>query len=124
MSPKDVIHIKRKAMTQPQLNRRGFIGAFLGAAVIDPERLLFVPGRKMISIPAPRMFTPKEIEDHFAILNKMLDRWSAEFYHKTYIQHCIDSYQVMGTGLASLSYEPRGTTFDDLIKRAYVQVGA
>lgn len=35
------------------IGRRGFIGALLGAAVLDPERLLWVPGKKMISIPAP-----------------------------------------------------------------------
>lgn len=40
------------------MNRRGFL-SFLGAAVagatLDPERLLFVPGRKLISIPAPSL---------------------------------------------------------------------
>ncbi len=35
------------------MNRRGFLGAFLAAAVLDPERLLYVPGKKLISIPAP-----------------------------------------------------------------------
>ncbi len=34
-------------------SRRGFIGALLGAAVLDPERLLWVPGKRMISIPKP-----------------------------------------------------------------------
>jgi hypothetical protein len=36
--------------------RRGFLGALFGAAsaaVLDPERLLWVPGAKTISIPAP-----------------------------------------------------------------------
>lgn len=38
------------------MNRRGFIGSLLGATsalVLDPERLLWVPGAKTISIPAP-----------------------------------------------------------------------
>ncbi len=34
------------------MTRRGFLGALLGTAVSpDPERLLWVPGRKLISIP-------------------------------------------------------------------------
>lgn len=39
------------------MNRRGFLGAItaaLGGAVLDPERALWVPGAKLISIPAPR----------------------------------------------------------------------
>lgn len=38
------------------MNRRGFLTALLSSAAavaIDPERLLWVPGRKLISIPAP-----------------------------------------------------------------------
>ncbi len=34
--------------------RRGFLSLF-AAAAIDPERLLWVPGKKLISIPAPRL---------------------------------------------------------------------
>jgi len=33
------------------VNRRAFLSAFLGAAVLDPEILLWVPGKKLISIP-------------------------------------------------------------------------
>lgn len=33
------------------MNRRGFIGSLLATAVIDPEKLLWVPGKKHISIP-------------------------------------------------------------------------
>ena len=35
------------------MNRRGFLGALLGAFVADPEELLWVPGKKLISIPPP-----------------------------------------------------------------------
>lgn len=38
------------------MNRRGFFGALAAiaaAATLDPERLLWVPGKKLISIPAP-----------------------------------------------------------------------
>jgi hypothetical protein len=44
------------------LSRRGLIGLLAGAAgamVLDPEKLLWVPGRKLISIPlAARRFKP------------------------------------------------------------------
>jgi len=36
------------------MNRRGFIGALLGAATLDPERALWVPGKRLISIPRPQ----------------------------------------------------------------------
>ena len=34
------------------MNRRGLLGALMGGLMLDPERLLWVPGRKLISIPA------------------------------------------------------------------------
>jgi hypothetical protein len=37
------------------LSRRGFLGALLGTAVLDPKRLLWIPGKKLISIPRPRV---------------------------------------------------------------------
>ena len=46
------------------MNRRGFLGLLTGAGVaaFDPERLLWVPGRKLISIPAaPRLVTDSEV---------------------------------------------------------------
>ena len=36
------------------MNRREFIASLLAAAAVDPERLLWVPGRKKIFIPPPR----------------------------------------------------------------------
>ncbi len=35
------------------MTRRNLLGALLGAATLDPERLLWVPGAKVISIPKP-----------------------------------------------------------------------
>jgi hypothetical protein len=35
------------------VNRRGFLAALAGAFVADPERALWVPGQKLISIPSP-----------------------------------------------------------------------
>ena len=37
------------------MNRRGFLGSILGAFALDPERLLYRPGAKLISIPQPRV---------------------------------------------------------------------
>lgn len=37
------------------MNRRNFLASLLATAVLDPERLLWVPGAKTISIPAPRV---------------------------------------------------------------------
>ena len=34
------------------MNRRGFLASLIAGAVLDPERLLWVPGAKLISIPA------------------------------------------------------------------------
>ncbi len=46
------------------LNRRGFL-SFLGAAVasatLDPERLLWVPGAKVYSLPSVRVATNAEM---------------------------------------------------------------
>jgi hypothetical protein len=39
------------------MTRRGLIGALLVAATMDPERLLWVPGQRVISIPKPVVHT-------------------------------------------------------------------
>lgn len=43
------------------MNRRGFFGTLFGGAAamaLDPERLLWVPGKKLISIPAQSKYVP------------------------------------------------------------------
>ncbi len=37
-----------------RLSRRGLLGMLAGAMVMDPEKLLWVPGKKLISIPKPK----------------------------------------------------------------------
>jgi hypothetical protein len=37
------------------MNRRAFLAALAAGLVLDPERLLYVPGKKLISIPKPRL---------------------------------------------------------------------
>lgn len=39
--------------TSERLGRRGFLGALAAALVFDPERALWRPGEKLISIPKP-----------------------------------------------------------------------
>jgi hypothetical protein len=45
------------------MNRRAFFSVLAGAAAAsyDPERALWIPGRKLISIPKPRIWEPIEI---------------------------------------------------------------
>jgi hypothetical protein len=48
------------------MNRRGFFTALAGltaTAVLDPERLLWVPGQKLISIPKPMTYNRIEIRE-------------------------------------------------------------
>lgn len=57
------------------MNRRGFLSLFgIGAAVaaIDPERLLWTPGRKLISIPAVRVrVIPSACDTLFAQMERI-----------------------------------------------------
>ena len=60
------------------MNRRLFLGALgvAGAgAVLDPERLLWVPGRKLISIPKPERVW-SVIEAHG--LCRVTERWELD----------------------------------------------
>ena len=43
------------------MNRRGFLSTLLGAAVLDPEKLLWVPGQKLISIPSVTVCQPQVV---------------------------------------------------------------
>lgn len=86
------------------MNRRGFLASLLATVVVDPERLLYVPGKRLISIPRilrPRTVgdiinecyyhldangvflvgvnpTPEQISFAFKELNSMLDGWRSE----------------------------------------------
>lgn len=37
------------------MTRRTLLGALIGAMTLDPEKLLWVPGKKLISIPKPQV---------------------------------------------------------------------
>ncbi len=57
------------------MNRRGFLGVLLAGAVLsDPERALWIPGKKLISIPAPRVRTCcVTIFDRYT--HRVIERW-------------------------------------------------
>lgn len=70
------------------MNRRGFLsslGTITAGLVLDPERLLWVPGQKLISIPAPTkmvgeilFFSPQGIYGtegiYFSVLSCVVSR--------------------------------------------------
>jgi hypothetical protein len=61
------------------MNRRGFLGALLGGAAalaLDPEKLLWRPGAKLISIPSSP-FDDEHLESvHAQILLRMLNEYT------------------------------------------------
>lgn len=91
------------------MNRRGFLGTLLGGAalVADPERLLWTPGKKLISIPKPviheisgaaimarwrqsdeylnSMYLRPAAEALARAINFKLDRWIAENGARDYL---------------------------------------
>lgn len=53
------------------LVRRNFLGLFGGAvaaAVLDPERLLWVPGKKLISVPGPAYLLHRGYQTVFSVI--------------------------------------------------------
>lgn len=57
--------------------RRGFVGLLAGlaaGAVLDPDRLLWVPGQKTISIPK-LVVTPKEQEPGWVAVYSSYEDW-------------------------------------------------
>lgn len=74
------------------MNRRGFLGALAAiaaTATLDPERLLWVPGKKLISIPAPspvEVFRFMELYDRGGELIgvKMYSNTSTRTFHRVY----------------------------------------
>ena len=61
------------------MNRRGFMSAFTGLAAgmaLDPERLLWVPGAKTISIPSPSH--RKTLPELFLMSDAIWNRISAQ----------------------------------------------
>src|ERR1041384_1526447 len=58
------------------MNRRGFFSALTATAAmaaVDPERLVWVPHRKLISIPAPR---PMTVAGPFIVIPRMVGQES------------------------------------------------
>ncbi len=58
------------------MNRRSFLSAAfasVAALAFDPEKLLWVPGKKLISIPAPSMF------DHDEFIRRVIQATAKQF---------------------------------------------
>lgn len=90
----------------PNPSRRGFLG-FLGAAVasatLDPERLLWVPGEKLISIPKakePLLQTielrPSLIADWRSMEQSMLKKFPGREFYDVQGQEMFPSYDKNG----------------------------
>lgn len=65
----------------PEGSRRAFLSSLIGAGVaaaVDPEKLLWEPGKKLISIPARRV-TIADIREAEKIMAAVL--LNGEFYH-------------------------------------------
>jgi len=74
------------------MNHRIFLSALASAFALDPERLLWTRGKKLISIPKRTLplwptridfvyglqLTPEAIEQAYRDVNAMLDRWKCE----------------------------------------------
>lgn len=62
-------------------SRRSFLATLAGAFALDPERALWVPGAKTISVPAPRLF---------------LDGWILDGWRPTEGCNCVRCVTVRG----------------------------
>ncbi len=62
MDSRRVIDVRKRLGGEELMNRRGFLGGLIGAAsamVLDPEKLLWVPGTKTIFIPKAIVAPPR-----------------------------------------------------------------
>ena len=58
------------------MDRRSFIGAFMATATLDPEKLLWVPGRKSISIPKSRLLARQGVHHVYYFYDRGVE-WAA-----------------------------------------------
>ncbi len=71
------------------MDRRGFLGALFSALVLDPDRALWVPGKKLISIPKPRPLELHEIAlnvESLELALAQMQEWVMEGRHPIVIQ--------------------------------------
>ena len=87
------------------MERRSFIAALMGTAVLDPERLLWKPGQKLISIPRPRVAS--DIEVLTFIANDILRQFGDNL---SFIRHVSRSFPAIDVPHAA-------TTSDRLVLR-------
>ncbi len=98
------------------LNRRGFLAAIAAAVTLDPEKLLWVPGKKLISIPAPApnfetLYTPFTI-DMIELAYKRINEMPLKVREWIYFFDTDAVYRISGDSYTVLSkhIDPYGTT--------------
>jgi hypothetical protein len=65
------------------MNRRGFLGSLAGfaaALTLEPEKALWVPGQKLISIPKPMPVL--SVDDYQRLYIDVLDRMYLGYYNE------------------------------------------
>jgi hypothetical protein len=67
----------------PSLSRRGFLGLFAASAVVDPDSLLWVPGKRVVSIPAS-VRPPRVMQ--FGVSWEEKDSLNASAFHEKYLR--------------------------------------
>ena len=78
------------------MNRRSFLASLAGALVVDPERALWKPGAKLISIPRPAVVTVREFYNL-----KTGDKVTFYGDWKTYvIRECVESQRAYNAFLS------------------------
>lgn len=92
------------------MNRRGFLGALMGAS-LDPERLLWTPGKKLISIPAQK----KVWDDRMEIL---LTREEVSRFCDLVIRHrdVLGNWHIVASGKTGLPPQIAVRTSDGLMR--------
>lgn len=59
------------------MNRRAFLASLTAAFALDPERALWTPGKKIISIPRPRVATGNVLilpPEYYVSVRRLMER--------------------------------------------------
>jgi len=59
------------------MNRRSFLALLAASLTLDPERMLWIPGRKLISVPKPRARGNRFLTSDM-ILDMAMERYAVE----------------------------------------------
>jgi hypothetical protein len=59
------------------MNRRSFLALLAASLTLDPEKALWLPGKKLVSIPKPPTLSPRYLTSDM-ILDAVLEHFSTE----------------------------------------------